>query len=67
MDAWVSAGHGEDEGVTCPTCPENKTPHDMRLDYLFVSPHLADRIKSTEIDNDAQGSDHQPVWVELDL
>jgi endonuclease/exonuclease/phosphatase family metal-dependent hydrolase len=67
VDAWVSAGHGEDEGVTCPTCPENNTPHDMRLDYIFVSPHPADRIESTEIDNDAQGSDHQPVWVEIDL
>ncbi len=67
VDAWVGTGHGEDEGVTCPTCPENVTPHDMRLDYIFVSPHLADRLKSTEIDNEAQGSDHQPVWAEIDF
>ncbi len=66
-DAWVRAGHGEDEGVTCPCFPENDTPHDMRLDYIYVSAGLADRVSTARIDNDAQGSDHQPVWAELEL
>lgn len=67
VDAWVRAGHGEAEGVTCPTCPENNTMHDMRIDYAFLSPGLAQHVRSARIDAEAQGSDHQPVWVELDL
>ena len=66
-DAWVRAGHGEDEGVTCPCCPENDTYHDMRIDYVYVSAGLAGRVRTALIDNEAQGSDHQPVWVELEL
>ncbi len=67
VDAWVRAGHGEGEGVTCPTCPENDTPHDMRLDYVYVSAGLASRVRGARIDGEAQGSDHQPVWVELEV
>lgn len=67
VDAWAATGHGEDAGITCPRCPENNTPHDMRLDYAFVSAGLADRIRDARIDNEAVGSDHQPVWVEIDL
>ncbi len=67
VDAWAAAGHGEDAGVTCPRYPENNTQHDMRLDYAFVSAGLADRIRDARIDSQAEGSDHQPVWVEIDL
>jgi endonuclease/exonuclease/phosphatase family metal-dependent hydrolase len=67
VDAWVRAGHGEDEGVTCPTCPENETPHDMRLDHIYVSGGLAGRVRGARIDGEAQGSDHQPVWAELEV
>ena len=63
----VRAGHGEDEGVTCPYCPENDVLHDMRLDYVYVSADLAGRVCAARIDDDAQGSDHQPVWVGLEL
>ena len=64
---WAAAGHGEDGGVTCPRCPENHTPHDMRVDYVFVNAGLADRIRDARIDNETEGSDHQPVWLEIDL
>ncbi len=67
VDAWAAAGHGEDAGVTYPRYPEKNAPHDMRLDYAFVSAGLADRIRGARIDNQAEGSDHQPVWVEIDL
>ncbi len=66
-DAWVSAGHEETQGVTYPYNPENDTPHDMRLDYIFVSAALAGCVESVRIDSGAQGSDHQPVWAELAL
>jgi endonuclease/exonuclease/phosphatase family metal-dependent hydrolase len=59
VDAWVAAGHREDEGATIGS--------GMRIDYCFVSAGLASRIRSARIDTPATGSDHQPVWVELDL
>lgn len=36
-----------------------------RLDYLFVTPGLASRVVAAGIDDDAAGSDHQPVWIDL--
>ena len=63
-DAWVAAGNDEAGGVTYPA---DGTSGDMRLDYCFVSTTLAPRVRTARIDNDADGSDHQPVWVEMDL
>ena len=59
VDAWVAAGHREDEGATIGT--------GARIDYCFVSSALAPRVRSAWIDTGASGSDHQPVWVEMDL
>jgi endonuclease/exonuclease/phosphatase family metal-dependent hydrolase len=59
VDAWVAAGYREDEGATIGA--------GGRIDYCFVSPTLACRVKSARIDAAAAGSDHQPVWVEMDL
>ena len=67
VDAWVRAGNDVASGVTCPTDPANDTFHDCRLDYGFVSANIADRVRAAWIDNEAQGSDHQPFWFELDL
>jgi endonuclease/exonuclease/phosphatase family metal-dependent hydrolase len=64
VDAWVAAGHAEDEGVTC----HSVTPSaGHRIDYCFVSAALADRIRGAWIDEAADGSDHQPIWTEIDL
>jgi endonuclease/exonuclease/phosphatase family metal-dependent hydrolase len=38
-----------------------------RLDYCYLSPSLAVKVKNAWVDNDALGSDHQPFWVELDF
>lgn len=62
VDAWVASGHEEHEGATSDI---NGRP--ARLDYCFVSSALASRIGAVSIDEQAQGSDHQPVWVELAL
>jgi endonuclease/exonuclease/phosphatase family metal-dependent hydrolase len=59
VDAWVAAGHREDEGATIPS--------GRRIDYCFVSSALAGRVRSCWVDSEAVGSDHQPVWVEIDL
>src|SRR5205085_430469 len=55
----TAAGHREDEGATIGT--------GARIDYCFVSAVLAPRVKSARIDAAAVGSDHQPLWVEMDL
>ncbi|MBX3529373.1 MAG: endonuclease/exonuclease/phosphatase family protein [Rhizobiaceae bacterium] len=47
-----------------PKQPENRARW-KRIDYVFVSPLLAGRLKSVRVDRAAVGSDHQPVWVEL--
>ena len=62
VDAWVATGHGESEGITA----EIKG-RAARLDYCFVSARLRERITAARIDNEAPGSDHQPIWVDIDL
>lgn len=64
VDAWVAGGHAESEGATC----HWGSPRvGYRIDYCFVSAALADRIGRTWIDEKAAGSDHQPIWTEIDL
>ncbi len=68
VDAWTAVGHAAGEDVTYPPNPTYPNiPVGWRLDYCFVTPTLTDCIKRTWIDNDARGSDHQPMWVELEL
>ena len=62
VDAWTHCGNQEMEGKTA-----ERRGEDVRMDYCFVSQTLSDRIKSCEIDSDADGSDHKPFSVVLDL
>jgi endonuclease/exonuclease/phosphatase family metal-dependent hydrolase len=66
-DVWVAAGNDPNTGVTMPANPETETWTDSYLDYGFLSARLNNKIVSAHIDNDADGSDHQPVWFEIDL
>jgi endonuclease/exonuclease/phosphatase family metal-dependent hydrolase len=59
VDAWVTAGNGEDEG--------NSVWDGGRIDYCFVSSPLAGRIRDCRIDNEADASDHFPIVTEIDL
>lgn len=47
-----------------PKRPEDPGRH-KRIDYVFVSPDLAPRVKTLSVDTAATGSDHKPVWLEL--
>ena len=38
-----------------------------RLNYCFASTLLRDRLKRCWVDTSAAGSDHLPLWVELDF
>ena len=62
VDAWVEAGNAIDAGTTAEV---KDVP--VRLDYCFVSAGLKDRIRTVRVDSDAAGSDHQPVWMDIDL
>jgi endonuclease/exonuclease/phosphatase family metal-dependent hydrolase len=64
VDAWVAAGNPEDAGNTCDSSEGAKL---RRIDFCFASASLAPRIKRAWIDADAVGSDHQPIWTEIDL
>jgi len=47
-----------------PGRPEHE--HSARLDYCFVTTDLIARARASWVDESAQGSDHQPLWIELD-
>jgi len=59
-DALELAGLGAHEGVTFP----GSSPP-LRLDHVFLSTSLVPRCRQAWIDDAADGSDHQPVWLEL--
>jgi endonuclease/exonuclease/phosphatase family metal-dependent hydrolase len=59
VDAWVAGGHRQDEGATA--------DNGERIDFCFVSAALASRVQAARIDANATGSDHYPLWTEIDL
>ncbi|MEK9752328.1 MAG: hypothetical protein VW338_03835 [Rhodospirillaceae bacterium] len=61
VDAWSAAGRALTDGHTC-FAHAGAAP---RIDYALVTPDLAPRILSVTVDADAQGSDHQPVRLDL--
>ena len=62
--AKLKAGNGFDDRASRPASEGWNAGH---LDYCFVSPSMAGRVRSSHVDMDAAGSDHQPVWVDIDL
>ncbi len=62
VDAWLESGQDKMSGITSLV---RGVP--ARLDYCFVSTSLRQKIKSCRVDEQATGSDHQPLWVEIDL
>lgn len=63
LDAWVLTGHAEAAGVTF-IRPGRRQE---RVDHCFVTTDLAPAVESMRIDETAVGSDHQPIFVTLDL
>ncbi len=53
-----------------PTCVNTDDPADAsrheRIDYCFVQAALAGRVRSFRVDSAATGSDHKPIWLELE-
>lgn len=57
VDAWVAAGNREEDGPTY--------PNGGRIDHAFISASFHNRVTKAWINDDAKGSDHWPVWIEL--
>jgi endonuclease/exonuclease/phosphatase family metal-dependent hydrolase len=62
VDAWLGLGHAEGPGWTC-----HEERGGERIDYAFVTPDLKDRLRAMSVDHGAQGSDHQPIKIEIEL
>ena len=62
VDAWCETGHDKMSGATSDV---NDIP--ARLDYCFVSAALRHNITQCHVNESAAGSDHLPLWTELDL
>lgn len=66
FDTMTVAGHPLDCGATWYPCEGRSSEPPRRLDYIFATADLISAVRHAWIDQDARGSDHQPVWVELD-
>jgi endonuclease/exonuclease/phosphatase family metal-dependent hydrolase len=66
VDAWVATGHKQEDGITFPGDAPGGKEMPCRIDYVFTTLGLASRLKSCRIDSAAPGSDHLPVWVEME-
>ncbi len=62
VDAWTHCGYDKYQG---PTSDINDIP--VRLDYAFVSSAIRHRVTGCRVDDRATGSDHLPVWVDIEL
>lgn len=63
VDAWTLTGHDEMEGDTL---PREGRGAPLRIDHCFLTTDLAPFVRGMEIGVEAQGSDHQPIFVDLD-
>jgi len=64
VDTWVVAGHGEADGTTCLSGSLNRG---NRIDFCFASAALAATVRRAWIDAEANGSDHQPIFIEIEM
>jgi endonuclease/exonuclease/phosphatase family metal-dependent hydrolase len=67
VDAFVAAGGAENDPKdwTCDSCNAPRTHR--RIDFCFVSTELAPRVRKAWVDQKAIGSDHQPIWTEIEV
>jgi len=67
IDTWVAAGHDQDDGGTYTDDPSSRNDKGMRIDFAFIDESMKKRVLGARIDEEAQGSDHQPYWLDLDF
>jgi endonuclease/exonuclease/phosphatase family metal-dependent hydrolase len=62
VDAWIHAGGDPAGGHT-----RFEDDRIRRIDFGFISPDLAGKLRDVRVDTEADGSDHQPLWLEMEL
>ena len=62
-DTWSLSPATAASTATFKKNPEQGTDRDLRIDFVFVSPHF--ETVSAYIDGTTDASDHQPVWATL--
>jgi endonuclease/exonuclease/phosphatase family metal-dependent hydrolase len=68
VDSWSAAQEKSGEATTWWPDPPDRSPrHGLRLDYCFLSPGIGRKVKRVWVDGAAEGSDHKPYWIELNL
>jgi endonuclease/exonuclease/phosphatase family metal-dependent hydrolase len=66
VDSWAVVHEEETPCITWRADP-HLPMYERRLDYCFVSGRLAPYIRRAWVDTEAQGSDHCPYWVEMEI
>jgi endonuclease/exonuclease/phosphatase family metal-dependent hydrolase len=70
VDAAIRLAGGDTGSDPLTTWIDPQRPADVsrhkRIDYVFTAPALAPRLRRLWVDRKAVGSDHLPVWVELE-
>ena len=67
VDSCTAAGGDPAGGATIDLPAAPGDPPGQRIDYVFATGDLAACVRGAWVDSGADGSDHQPYWVELDL
>lgn len=62
-DAWVAAGHREEDGISIRS---DYLGH-VRCDHMFVTRSVEPFVTSMRIEESAKASDHYPVFLDLDV
>ncbi len=65
-DIWAQKNPGASVLTWHPNPGRPGDEQSARLDYCFLTAELAARAWSSQVDEAAQGSDHQPLWVEFE-
>lgn len=64
-DIWAQKNPGTNVLTWHPNPGRPGNEASARLDYCFCTAEVASQIETSWIDEEASGSDHQPVWAEI--
>lgn len=66
-DIWARENPGDSVLTWHPKPGRSDNRQGDMLDYCFSTPDLVSSVISSWVDENADGSDHQPVWMELEF
>ena len=66
-DIWAYRNPGSSVLTWHPNPGRPQHERSARLDYCFVTGDLIALARASWVDEKAQGSDHQPLWIEFEI